>query len=75
MLTVKDLAAFESKMRQERGWKRGRFCEELGISQGKLRRMLDGRKPEDKLEDRTLALAISAVALNLAPYPETAANL
>lgn len=68
-MRVKDLIDFETKMRESRGWKRERFCEELGISQPKLRRhVMEPR--EDEIKDRTLALACAAINADLKPYGE-----
>lgn len=64
-MKVSDLVAFENRMREERGWKRKDFCTHLGISQGKLRRMVEDRPEAEELNDRTLALACAAVAGNL----------
>ena len=69
MMRVADLSRLESEMRERRGWKRLRFCAELGISFDRLKRNLDG-EPESEIKDKTLALACAAVNAGMKPYGE-----
>jgi hypothetical protein len=58
-MTPTDLIAFQRRL----GWRRNRLGEELGISQDRLRRMLDGHSPIP----RHIALACAALALGVPP--------
>jgi hypothetical protein len=58
-LTAADLEAFRARM----GWRRKRLGLELGISQDRLRRLLDGLVPIP----RHIALACTALALGAPP--------
>lgn len=73
-MQVKDLQAFEAMMKA-RGMNRGALCVALGISQPKWRRDADHPKLDREVKDRTLALAMSALALGLPPYPEASVTL
>lgn len=68
-MIVADLIEFESAMKEKRGMNRGQLCRELGISQAKWRRHLEGRLGIEPVQDRTLALAMAAVDANMLPWP------
>lgn len=55
-MTGAELLAFEARMKAERGWKRGQFCHQLGVSQAKWRRHVEAT--DEECGDRTLELAV-----------------
>ncbi len=59
MMTPAELLAFQDRQ----GWTRARLGAELGISQDRLRRIMDGQSPIP----RCIALACAALAYGLPP--------